>query len=103
MPVHFLGDQRVKRQTPDAEDQLVLQLEVRFACQRRNDATSDICAHYYCQTELVLCSRGDSVHVHERVSVLINPQHHLQAARRRLYVLIALKQRHAAAARYQYN
>lgn len=69
--VHLLREQRVERQHPQTEDQLVLHLEVDAGRQDADD-------------------RADAVHVDEREPVLVHAQHHLQATGHRLDVLVGL-------------
>lgn len=70
--VHLLGEQRVEGEHPDAEDELVLHLEVDASSEHREQ-------------------RRDAINGDEREAVLVNAQHHLKTTRHRLDVLIVLK------------
>ena len=70
--VHFLGQQRVERQNPQAENQLVLDLEVDAS---REDGQQ----------------RRYAIDRHKGEPVLVDAQHHLEASADGLDVLIVLR------------
>lgn len=69
--VHLFGEQRIEGEDPQAEDELVLHLEVDAAGQDRQQS-------------------GNAVDGDEGETVLVNAEHHLEAASHRLDVLVVL-------------
>lgn len=72
--VHLLGQERIECEHPQAEDQLVLNLEIDAAGQHAEQG-------------------GNAVHGHEGEPVLVDSEHHLQAAADRLDVLVVLNEK----------
>lgn len=88
LPADFVGKVRIESHNPDTESQLILDLESNLTSKyRRQAAIAKQTLFFLSVTYPGYNSRAHAINTNEGSAIIINSQHHLQAACDRLEVV----------------